>query len=282
MNGILPQMTKLYEVTLGVWHRVTEAQIGLIAAGIGFFGFLAIFPALAAVITIWGFAANPIVVQTQLELAQNYLPHEAFDLLSGQVGRILATNSRSLGITTLLSTLFAIWSARAGVSALITGLNTIYRLPTRSGLRHVVRAFVLTLVLVGLVLAGMTLAVVVPVVLGFFKLGVAAEIALSTANFLVGMLFVMVSIALAYRLGPNRARDANRPPFFTLGLFLAIGLWIAVSRGLVFYLTNFANYNQVYGSIGAVVALLMWFYLSAFAVLLGAAINAELEGRNGQ
>ncbi|QCO55312.1 YihY/virulence factor BrkB family protein [Pseudorhodobacter turbinis] len=275
-------MTKLYEVALGVWHRVTEAQIGLIAAGIGFFGFLAIFPALAAVITIWGFAANPVVVQTQLALAEGYLPPEAYDLLSGQVGRILATNSRSLGITTLLSTVFALWSARAGVSALITGLNTIYRLPGRSGLRHVLRAFVLTLVLVGLVLAGMTLAVVVPVVLGFFDLGKATEIALSTANFLVGMLFVMVSIALAYRLGPNRAQGTTRPPFFTVGLFLAIGLWVTVSRGLVFYLTDFANYNQVYGSIGAVVALLMWFYLSAFAVLLGAAINAELEARKAQ
>lgn len=268
---------RLYETSVAVWLRVSKAEIGLISAGIAFFGFLAIFPALAAVITIWGFAADPNMVQTQLNLAENYLPPEAFDLLYGQVQRILATNTRSLGLATLISTLFALWSARAGVGALVSGINAIHGLPSRSGVRHVVRAFVMTLVLIGLVLSGMTLAVVMPLIIGLLPLGASAVNALSAANFLVGMLFVMMSIAMAYRLGPNRPRQAIRPPLFTHGLFLALALWVGVSRGLVFYLGNFANYNQVYGSIGAVVALLMWFYLSAFAVLLGAAVDAEAE-----
>ncbi len=268
-----------YQHALGVWHRVTNAEIGLIAAGIAFFGFLAVFPALAAVIAIWGFVADPTVVQTQLDLSESYLPDEAFDLLYGQVQRILATNTRSLGLTTVVSTLFALWSARAGVSALIRGINAIHSLPSRSGLRHVIRAFVLTLVLVGLVLAGMTLAVVMPLVIGYLPLGTIAAKALGLTNFLVGVVLVMSAIAISYRLGPNRPRREQRPPFVTIGLFLALALWVAVSRGLVFYLGNFADYNQVYGSIGAVVALLMWFYLSAYAVLLGAAVDAEIEGR---
>jgi membrane protein len=267
---------------MGVWHRVSNAEIGLIAAGIAFFGFLAVFPALAAVITIWGFAADPAVVQTQLDLAENYLPSEAFDLLYGQVQRILATNTRSLGLATIISTLFALWSARAGVSALISGINAIHGLPSRNGVRHVVRAFAVTLVLIGLVLSGMTLAVITPLVIGFLPLGESAANALRLTNFLVGILLVLLSIAIAYRLGPNRPRRAKRPPFITYGLFLALVLWIAVSRGLVFYLGNFANYNQVYGSIGAVVALLMWFYLSAFAVLLGAAVDAQLEAHRNK
>lgn len=273
-------MKTAYETAIGVWHRITNAEIGLISAGIGFFGFLAIFPALAAVVTIWGVVADPAVVQTQMDLAENYLPREAFDLLSIQVRRILATNSSSLGLTTLVSTLFALWSARAGVGALISGLNAIHGLPTRSGLRHVLRAFVLTLVLIGLVLSGMTLAVIMPLVIGFLPLGPAAALTLGAANFLLGMLLVMLSIALAYRLGPNRQPGRKRTRLITSGLFVALALWIAVSRGLVFYLGNFANYNQVYGSIGAVVALLMWFYLSAYAVLLGAAVNAENEAKS--
>jgi membrane protein len=268
-------MKHLYRNTMAVWQRAVDSEIGLIAAGIGFFGFLAIFPALAAVITIWGFAADPSVVQTQLDLARDYMPRDAFDLLNGQVQRILAANTSSLGVTTLVSTLFALWSARAGVSALISGLNAIYRLPGRSGLRHVLRAFVLTMVLIGLVLSGMLLAVVVPLLLGFLPLGSRAALALGAANFLLGMLLVMLSIALAYRLGPNHPKGGKRPRIFSAGLFLALALWISVSRGLVFYLANFADYNQVYGSIGAVVALLMWFYLSAYAVLLGASLNAE-------
>jgi membrane protein len=269
----------LYRAAANVWLRVAKAEIGLIAAGIAFFGFLAVFPALAAVITIWGFAADPMAVQTQLDLAENYLPADAFDLLYGQVQRILATNSRSLGLATVISTLFALWSARAGVGALISGINAIFGLPGRNGFHHAIRAFLMTLVLIGLVLSGMFLAVVMPLVVGFLPLGAAATNILSAANFLMGMILVMISIAIAYRLGPNRPRRATRPPLLTYGLFLALALWIAVSRGLVFYLGNFANYNQIYGSIGAVVALLMWFYLSAYAVLLGAAVDAEREAQ---
>lgn len=273
-------MVRYYSLMSRIWLRVTNSEIGLIAAGIAFFGFLAIFPALAAVITIWGFAADPGVVQTQLDLAENYLPVEAYDLLYGQVQRILATNSRSLGLATIISTLFALWSARAGVGALVSGLNAIYGLPNRSGLRHLLRAFVLTLVLIGLVMAAMALAVVVPLVIDYLPLGSDAVNALRVANTGLGALLVIMSIGLAYRLGPNRPRRNKQPRrtrFFTLGLLLALILWAAVSRGLVYYLGNFGNYNQIYGSIGAVVALLMWFYLSAYAVLLGAAVDAELQ-----
>jgi membrane protein len=275
----ISRLSSATDIAKGVWYRAMESEIGLIAAGIGFFGFLAIFPALAAVITIWGFAADPSVVQTQLDLAENYLPKEAFNLLNAQVRRILATNSSSLGLTTILSTLFALWSARAGVGALVSGLNAIHGLPSRSGLRHVLRAFMLTMVLIGLVLSGMILAIIVPLILSFLPLGKAATLALQFANFLLGMALVMLSIGLAYRLGPNRQTGRKRTGLFTIGQFIAMGLWIVVSRGLVFYLGNFGNYNQIYGSIGAVVALLLWFYLSAYVVLLGAAVNAELEAK---
>lgn len=270
-------MKRLYAAVWRVWDRASNAEIGLISAGIAFFGFLAIFPALAAVITIWGYAADPIVVQSQLNLIADYLPDEAFDLLYGQVQRILATSNRSLGLASLLTTAFALWSARAGVGALISGINAIHGFPGRSGIRHLLRAFVMTMVLIGLVLSAMMAGLVTPLVLKFLPLGQASTVALKLANFALVTFLVLSSIAVAYRLGPNREGEASTLHFLTPGTLLAMVLWAGVSRGLVFYLGNFANYNQVYGSIGAVVALLMWFYLSSYAVLLGSAVDAELE-----
>lgn len=264
---------------LPLWTRISRAEVGLIAAGIAFFGFLAIFPAIAAVIAIWGFAADPMVVQTQLELAENYLPNEAFDLLYSQVQRILATNNRSLGFATAISTLFALWSARAGVGALIGGINAVHGLPERSGFWHLARALSLTFALIALALSAMALAVIAPLVIGFLPLGTFQARGLEAANFTLGLLLVSMGIGLSYRFAPHRKKSDHRPGFLTRGLFLALILWALVSRGLVFYLANFNSYNEVYGSIGAVVALLMWFYLSAYAVLLGAAVDAEHAAR---
>lgn len=265
----------MFDRASALWHRINRVDISLIAAGIAFFGFLAIFPAIAAVIAIWGFAFDPIVIEKQLFLAQDYLPAEAFELIAGQVQRLLRTNSRELGLTTLISTILALWSARAGVSALIGGLNSIHAYPQRNGFWHIVRAIALTFALVGLALSAMALAVVAPLVIAFLPIGAAQAVGLEAANFALGLLLVVLAIALTYWLGPNRPRGVPRPPTLTRGLFLAVLLWAAASRGLVFYFGNFHVYNQVYGSIGAVVALMFWFYASAFAVLLGAAVDAE-------
>jgi membrane protein len=167
----------------------------------------------------------------------------------------------------------ALWSARAGVAALIRGLNAIHGLPLREGLWHQVQAMIVTLVLIALALASMGVAVVVPLLLSLVDLGAIETVTLELLNFLLGILLVVLSLGLIYRFGPNHGMRAV--PVFTWGLAFALGLWAAVSRGLVLYLSGFATYNQVYGSIGAVVALLLWFYLSAYAILLGAAIDAE-------
>jgi membrane protein len=106
-------------------------------------------------------------------------------------------------------------------------------------------------------------------------LGPAEAKVLASANFGFGLLLVTLGIGIFYRFGPNRPKNRYTPRFLTLGLLVAIVLWGAVSRGLVYYLSNFPSYNQVYGSIGAVVALMFWFYISAYAVLLGAAVDAE-------
>ena len=274
MTGLLWRKAK------AIWARMNRVDISLMAAGVAFFGFLAIFPALAAVIAIWGIAFDPHLIQSQLDMAREYLPPEAYDLILGQVTRLLSNTSQTLGLATIISTIFAIWSARAGVGALIGGLNSIHHLKSRSGFWSIVRALVLTLVLVGLVMCAMALAVITPVIIRFLPLGPAVNLALTLANFALGVLLVTIAIALTYWLGPNWTDAQKGKRFFSPGLLFSIVMWAVASRGFVFYLVNFNNYNQVYGSIGAVVALLLWFYISAYVVLVGAAIDAEVKPKS--
>jgi membrane protein len=217
------------------------------------------------------------VLRSQIEPLRQFLPGDAFAVLSGQVEALIASNSSTLGLSTALSLAVALWSARAGVAALIRGLNAIHHLPNRMGMWHQLRAIVLTLLLVVLALSAMVAALAGPLAIRYLPIGRVQALALEGANMLLGFLFVTLAIGLIYRLGPNAAKA---PRLFTRGLFIALGLWALVSRGFVLYLANFNTYNEVYGSIGAIAALLMWFYLSAYAVLLGAAYDAENRVRS--
>ncbi len=255
------------------YRRTEQAELSLIAAGVAFFGFLALFPAAAAIIAIAGFVSDPGVIRADVALLQGFLPPDAFTLISDQVEALLAVNTGSLGLTTLLSTAFALWSARAGVAALIRGLNAIHQRPNRSGHWHQLRALVLTFTLIGLALAAMVMAVVMPLLVQFLPLGGAEARLLAETNLLIGSVLVVLALIVAYRLGPNHG--PNPPPVLSWGLLVALILWISAARGFMLYLANFPSYNQVYGSIGAVAALLMWLYVSAYAVLLGAAVDAE-------
>ena len=259
------------------YRRTEQAELSLIAAGVAFFGFLALFPAAAAIIAIVGFVSDPGVIRADVALLRNFLPPDAFTLISDQIETLLSVNSGNLGLTTLLSTAFALWSARAGVAALIRGLNAIHQRPNRSGHWHQLRALMVTFTLIGLALAAMVVAVVMPLVIGLLPLGAIEVRILAEKNLLIGTVLVVLALIVAYRLGPNHG--PNPPPVLSWGLLVALVLWIAAARGFTFYLANFPSYNQVYGSIGAVAALLMWLYVSAYAVLLGAAVDAERAAR---
>jgi membrane protein len=265
----------LWDFVLRLFRRAEEAELDLIAAGVAFFGFLAIFPAVAAIIAIWGTAFDPAVIHTQTELLKGFLPPQAYDLLIGQVEALLAVPGASLGWTTLLSTLLALWSARAGVAALIRGLNAIHDLPNRRSGHHQLRAVLLTLVLIGLAMGAMIVTVVAPFLINLLPIAIDDAYWLHYANLALGILLLVLAIGIAYQAGPNF--PARRLPMISWGLLVAVVLWAAAARGFQIYLANFPSYNRVYGSIGAVAVLLIWLYVSAYAVLLGAAFDAELH-----
>jgi membrane protein len=262
---------------LRLYRRAEQAELGLISAGVAFFGFLALFPAAAAMIAVWGAAYDPSVIQTQVDLLRGFLPPEALSLVQAQVQGLLAVRGPQLGWATILSTIFALWSARAGVAALIRGLNAIHQLPNRPGGHHQLRAMLLTLALMGLALAAMLVTVVAPLIIGLLPLPGDDASLLHRANLALGVMLVIISVGIAYHYGPNYG--PRRPPFFSWGLLVAVVLWALAARGFMLYLANFPSYNRVYGSIGAVVVLLMWLYVSAYSVLLGAAVDAERHRR---
>lgn len=257
---------------LRLYRRAEQAELDLIAAGVAFYGFLAIFPAVAAVIAIWGALSDPSVIRTEIALLQEILPPDAFDLILGQVDALLAVSKRGIGWATILSTAFALWSARAGVAALMRGLNAVHGLPNRTGHWHQLRAMVMMLALVGLILGAMLVSIIIPVLAQAVPKIARDYATLQQVNQMMGMAMAVLAVGLAYRFGPNHLR---KPPLFTWGLLVAIVLWGASARGFMLYLENFPAYNRIYGSIGAVVALLMSFYVSAYALLLGAAVDAE-------
>ncbi len=269
-----PQLTKARASFWHFYRRIEAAELDLIAAGMAFYAFLAIFPAAAAIITLWGAVADSGVIRQEMALIARFIPAEVYALMQGQIDALLSMNSSSLGLTTVLSTLVALWSARAGVAALMRGLNAIHHLPNRAGHWHQMRAILLTLVLIALILSVLFMAIAVPVALAFLPIDDISAQALNRSNLALGTLAAILGVGLAYRMGPNFVSKA-KPPLLSWGLLVAVVLWVAATRGLIFYLGNFASYNQIYGSIGAVVAMLIWLYISAYAVLLGAAVDAE-------
>jgi membrane protein len=265
---------RLFHFLRRLADAVAKRNLGLISAGVAFFAFLAVFPAVAALIALVGFLADPAVIAPQMEILRDFLPDDAYRLLTAQVLRLVSVNDSTLGLTTAVSTLAALWSARRGVSALIQGLDAIHGADNRGGLRQTAIALTLTLVLIGVALVAILTMLISPLIFAFVPLGRYAALVLTATSWALALGVVVLGIALVYRFGPNRSR---RTRWLSPGLVMAVFLWAAASVGFSQFLANFGNYNEVYGSIGAVIALLMWFYLSAWVVLFGAVLNAELE-----
>lgn len=283
MKALIARITAARPVreTMAMLDLIDRANLGLIAAGIGFFATLAVFPALAVLVLTWSLFFDPAQIQTTLQLSEEVLPPEVFRVISDTLGRLIRAGSyETLTYATIVSFLFALWSARAGVSALIRGLNAAHSLPHRANtLMRYVQAILLTLAICGTVVIAIAAIVVVPIFQAFLPQGTVSSWLVELLRWGAALFAVIMALGLAYRLGPNFG-ERERPGWISPGAILAAVLWLAVSLSFSVYLQNFANYNEVYGSLGAAVALLMWFYLSAYVVLMGGALNARIFHRH--
>lgn len=271
------RIRQLWHNALTIWRTAGERHIGLIAAGVAFFGMFGVFPGITAIVAVFGLLADPQVVAEQLTLMEDVIPAGAYGILQGQIDQVLRVQTGTLGWATALSLGLALWSARAAVAALMGGLNAIEDVTPRSGIWQAVVALTLTLCLVTLAVVALSVIVGLPVLIAFVPFAFSTVLILEIARWVVALAVLLGGLSLLYRFGPN-LRGA-RPRWLSIGAVVVIVVWMAASAGLSYYLRNFGNYQAVYGSLAAVIGLLLWFYVSAYLVLLGAVLNAQIYGR---
>ncbi len=265
-----------WSVTKRVWFGLTNDHLSIIAAGVAFFGILAIFPALAALIALYGLIADPAQVADSLHSARPVLPPDVYAMIEDQVTALISAGRTSLGLASIISIGFALWSARAGVTALMEGLNIVYReTDTRNIVVQYVTSLLLTLMLILVSIVALLAVVAVPAFLHFTDLGAVGTILAQVFPLVILGIAVAFLIGALYRYGPHRAPARKR--WLSVGALFATVGWVIVSLLLSVYVSRFADFNRTYGSLGAIVGLLFWLYASAFVVLIGAEINAQME-----
>lgn len=265
-----------WQVAQRVWTESSRDNLSVVAAGCAFFAIFSIFPALTALISVYGLTANPTTVEQQFSMLAEVLPDQAYGVVIEQIRRIAETPSQSLGWSLALSLGIAFWSANYGIQALMMALNIAYEEPERRTLfRFYLSAFTFTLAgIVGGVV--MLLAIVyVPVLFAFTGNSETFELLVRVIRWPLLAVLVLFLLSFLYRYGPCRRSAKWR--WVTVGSLFATAVWLLASAGFSLYVSNFANYDRMYGSLGAVIVLLFWLYISFYIVLLGAEINAELE-----
>ncbi|MBB4657514.1 YihY/virulence factor BrkB family protein [Parvularcula dongshanensis] len=255
--------------------EIKNDHVSLIAAGGAFFSLLALFPAVAAVVAIWGLIADPAEIVRQLDGFTSALPQEAADIIHSQARQAAEDGSGAL-LTAILAIALGIWSASKGMNAVIEGVNIAYdEEDDRGFIKKTLLRLVLTIgAIIGVVLA-IGLVVVLPAVLKAVGLSGAVEFLIGVLKWAVLLAGAALAFAVLYRYAA--ARDEPRWAWVTPGAIVGVVLWLIGSIAFSVYVSNFASYNETYGTIGGAVILLMWLYLTCFVVLLGAEINAEVE-----
>lgn len=268
------------DIAFRVWRESGEAHLSVIAAGVAFYSLLALFPAMTALVSIYGLAANPEDLEPQLDLLRDILPADGLRILRSQMLAIASQPAAGLSWGVALGFGITLWSATAGMKTLMTALNIAYReVEKRSFLRFNLTAMALTLGSIVAAALAILLVVVLPAALGILgRVGWISgplHLLLSLVHWPILALLSMLGLTILYRIGPSRARVRRR--WMDWGAAIATALWIAASALFSVYVATFASYNETYGSLGAAVILLMWLYITAFVVLLGGEINAEIE-----
>jgi membrane protein len=264
------------DIVLRIWKNIGKDRVVVVAAGVTFYSVLALFPAIAALVALYGLFADPATITSHLESIAGVVPGGAIEVIRDQITRVASQGRTTLGLTFIAGLLASLWSANAGMKSLFDALNLVYNEPEKRSivwlniisLTFTVLAIVFALVAIGVM-------VVVPIVLNFIGLAGGTELVIKIGRW--PALFIVVSLALAflYRYGPSREKPQWR--WITWGSAFAAIAWLVVSILFSWYAENFGSYNKTYGSLGAIIALMFWIWLSIIVVLIGGELNAETE-----
>lgn len=275
----MPVSTSWQDILWRTWQRFNDDRVLATAGGVVFFGLLAVFPAVTALVSFYGLFADPSTIGANLQTLSLMLPDGSFGIVQDQIARVLAKGNASLGGAFLFGLAFALWSANAGVKAIIDALNVVHEVrEQRSLIRLNLLSLAFTLSGIAALLLMVSAVVAFPLALDHLGLTQSSKIVVSLARWPLMFAILLVALSVLYRFGPDRV--APRWEMFGIGTLTAALLWIAGSAALSWYLSNFGDYNATYGSLGAAIGLMTWMWMSATIVLVGAELNAVLERPN--
>lgn len=265
-----------WDVILRVKDQISKDNVSLVAAGVAFYGVLALFPGLATLMSLYGLITDPQEVQQQIQSVSNFLPIEAQTLIHEQLVSLTTRGDSALSFGAIFGLVLALWSASKGMSALITSLNIAYNEEEkRSFVKFTALSLGLTIVGIIFIILTLFLITLLPTILNAFGFGESAQTGLSLARWPLLAGIVMGALAVLYRYAP--CREKPKWEWVSWGAGVATLLWVIGSSAFAIYANDYSSYNQTYGSLGAAVILLMWVWLTAFIVMLGAELNSELE-----
>lgn len=264
------------DILLRTKDSISNDNVGLIAAGMAFYSLLAIFPAIAALVSIYGLFADPQQVQQHLQAVSGIMPERVVAILGEQMAKVARSSSDALSLAAAGSIILALWGATKGVTAFMQAMNIAYGEEEKRGfIRLNLTALALTLFMVLLALLALVTIVALPAVIDLLPLGPATNLLITVLRWPLLALIFIATLEVLYRYTPSRREAKWR--WVSPGSVTAIVLWLIASIAFSVYVRNFGNYNETYGSLGAVVAMMMWLWISAFVVVMGAELNAEAE-----
>lgn len=259
-----------------VYAAIGADGLGLLAAGVAFYALFAIFPGLGAATWLFSLLADPRAIQQQLNSVRDVLPAEAFDLIQKQLVALTSKQSAGFSMAGLVSLLIALYSARLAASSMMQALNAVYKLEeTRGFLKANAIAILFTVVALVVFVLAIALLVVMPALFQFIGFPAIVENLVRYLRWPALAALVVLALALTYRFGANRKNVHWR--WITWGSVTATAIWLVASFGFSWYVSKFGSYDRIYGSLGAVVILLFWFWLTAFSALLGAEVDKAIE-----
>ena len=257
-----------------VYAGISNDRILANSAAVTFYALLALFPAIAALVSIYGLFADPATIQQQLDAVSGVLPGGAVDVIRDQLNSLAAQPRGTLGVSFLIGLAISLWSANGGIKALFDALNAVYgEKEQRSFIRRTAITLVFTVSMIGFVLVAMACIVALPVALNYLPDFIG--LILNIVRWPVMLVLVAVALAVIYRYGPSR--DTPKWRWITWGSAFAALAWLGFSAIFSFYAAHFGSFNKTYGSLGAVIGFMTWMWLSVAVILIGAKLNAETE-----
>ena len=266
------------DIAVRVYRNIQDHRLMLIAAGVTYYSLLALFPALAALVSLFGLVADPEAIQQQLANMEGVVPEGALQIIGDQISQLQAQGGGTLGLYFFIGLAISLWSANAGVKSIFEALNVVHDEPERrSFIQYNLQALLFTLGGILFIILAVTGIVVLPAVLAFVGLQSMAGWIISIVRWPLLLIAILLGLALLYRYGPSRENPEWR--WVSPGSIFTAVVWLAGSILFSWYVSNFGSYNKTYGSLGAVVGFMVWMWLSATIVLIGAEINAETEAQ---